>query len=193
VQVRVEASGIRRADVVIRLVLLAALGALGGSSVYWAFYLALPAIAAVLLTRDGAERYLAEDAPTFIRALRWLAGAYAYLWLLTDALPTTQEGGPVELTVQVGGTPKVDSALLRLLTSLPAVVLLAVFSMAAGVLWIVAAVVILVTGRMPEALARVLLMYIQYQFRLFAYHLSLVEAYPAFTDAPPYAPRAPAT
>jgi hypothetical protein len=175
-----------RLQVVIRLAILAALATIGCSSVYWLLYLALPALAALLVSRDGTERYLADDAPGIVRVLRWCAGAYAYLWLLTDALPTTGAGvrGPVELSVEVGGKPTASSALLRLLTSLPALLLLAVLSLAAALLWIVAAVAVLATERIPAAIADFLAMKLRYQFRLVAYHLSLVDAYPALADAP---------
>src|SRR6185503_15779715 len=104
----------RRVHVVTRAALLLALGAVGTSSLYWVLYLALPALAALVIIQKGGERALAEDAPRTVRVLRWLASAYAYLWLLTDALPTRQ-GGPVELSIEPGAPPTPTSALLRLL------------------------------------------------------------------------------
>jgi hypothetical protein len=189
VQFHVERSRMQRMQVVVRLAILAALGAVGCSSVYWLIYLALPAVAAVLVSRDGAERYLRDDAPPAARVLVWMAGAYAYLWLLTDALPGSDASDPVELAVEVGGKPTAGSALLRLITSLPALLLLAVLSMAAVPLWIVGAIAVLATERMPAALADFIAMKLRYQFRLVAYHLSLVDAYPLLVDAPlPHAP-----
>jgi len=172
----------QRIQVLIRLVLLLALGAIGCSSLYWFLYLALPAIAALLISQKGVERYFAEDAPGIARVLRWLAAAYAYLWLLTDAFPTSEAGAPVELEVETGGTPTVTSALLRLLYSVPAVLLLAVLSLAAAFLWLVGAVAILVRQRIPAAIADFLALTLCYQFRLIAYHLSLVERYPSFDE-----------
>jgi hypothetical protein len=189
VQFHAERSRMQRVQVVVRLAILAALGAIGCSSVYWLIYLALPAIAAVLVSHNGAERYLREDAPPAVRILVWLAGAYAYLWLLTDSLPGTDTNAPVGLTVEVGGEPTAGSALLRLVTSLPALLLLAVLSMAAALLWIVGAVAILATQRMPAAIADFIAMKLRYQFRLVAYHLSLVDTYPLLVDSPlPHAP-----
>jgi Domain of unknown function (DUF4389) len=184
VQFHVEPSRMLRVQVVVRLALLAALAVIGCSSVYWLLYLALPAGAALFLSRDGAERYLVEDSRGVLRVLRWLAGAYAYLWLLTDALPNADVRGPVELTVEVGGRPTVGSALLRLATSLPALVLLVALSIAASLLWIVGAIWILVTERMPPAIADFIAMKLRYQFRAVAYHLSLVEAYPSLPEEP---------
>ncbi len=180
VQLRVvPAPRLARIHVVIRLVLLAALGTIGCSSLYWLLYLALPALAALAVSQRGSERYLAEDGPRLLRALRWVAGAYAYLWLLTDEFPTTQAAGAVELEVATGGAPTPGSALLRLVYSLPALVLLAILSFAAGVLWIVAALWILVAQRTPAALADFFALVLAYQFRLVAYHLSLVDRDPS--------------
>jgi len=190
VHFHVEPSRVHRAQILVRLAILAALGAIGCSSVYWVLYLALPAIAALLLSRDADDGYLGKDAPPIVRVLRWFAGAYAYLWLLTDALPSTDPGGPVELTIEVGGKPTPSSALLRLVTSLPALLLLAILSMAAAVLWIIGAIAILATERMPAAIADFIAMKLRYQFRIVAYHLSLVDAYPVLADAPlPHAPQ----
>jgi hypothetical protein len=178
----VEPAPRKRVQVAIRLAILAALAILGCSSVYWLLYLALPVLAALLVSRDGSEGYVADDAPRVVRVLRWLAGAYAYLWLLTDAVPS--EGGAVDLSVDIGGRPTAGSALLRLITSLPALLLLAVLSMAAALLWVVGAIAILATERIPAAIADFLAMKVRYQFRLAAYHLSLVDVYPVLADSP---------
>src|SRR6185503_9947889 len=98
-----------------------AIGALGCSAIYWALYLALPAVAALLIQKKGAG-YLSEDAPRAIRVLRLFASAYGYLWLLTDVLPTAQ-GSPVDLQVTPTGEPTPSSALLRIVTSVPAILL----------------------------------------------------------------------
>ena len=179
VQLQIEHPGqTERIHVATRLAFLLAFATLGCSSVYWALYLALPAAVAVVLIRKGGERYLAEDAPRIVRVLRWLASAYAYLWLLTDVLPTA-EGSPVDLKIEVAGRPTAGSALLRLLFSLPALVLLALLSAASGILWVVGAVLILVRKQLPAAIADILTLTLRFQFQLIAYHLSLVERYPS--------------
>lgn len=171
-----------RIHVVTRVVLLAAFAALGCSGIYWFFYLALPALAAIGILRKSGERYLTEDAPRIVRVLRWFASAYGYLWLLTDFLPTA-DGSPVDLRVEVGGRPTAGSALLRLLFSLPALVVLALLSLVAGILWIVGAVFILVRERIPAVIVEFLALTLRFQFQLVAYHLSLVEAYPSLRNA----------
>jgi hypothetical protein len=189
VRFHVEPSRMDRVQVAVRLVLLAALAAVGCSSVYWALYLTLPVVAAMLVSRDGPERYLGDDAPGIVRVLRWFAGAYAYLWLLTDALPASEAGGPVELALEVGGRPTAGSALWRLVTSLPALLLLAILSMVAAVLWILGAVAILAVGRAPAWITDFISMKLRYQFRIIAYHLSLVDAYPSIAEVSlPHAP-----
>lgn len=170
-----------RVHVVTRLLLLVAIGALGCSAVYWALYLALPAMAALLIQKDG-EKYLSEDAPRAVRVLRWFASAYGYLWLLTDVLPTSH-GSPVDLQVTPTGAPTPSSALLRIVTSIPAILLVIVLSAAASLAWIVGAVTVLVTQRMPGAIADFLTMTLRVQFRLIAYHLSIVDRYPSLEQS----------
>jgi hypothetical protein len=174
-----------RVHVAVRLALLLALAAIGCSSLYWLLYLSLPALVALLISSKGPERYLAEDGPRLVRALRWLAGAYAYLWLLTDAFPTGDGDAAVQLEVETGGAPTMGSALLRLVYSLPALLLLAILSFAATILWIIGAIAILVTRRLPRAFASFFAVTLQFQFRLAAYHLSLVERYPSLAETPP--------
>jgi hypothetical protein len=128
--------------------------------------------------RKGGERYIAEDAPRILPVLRWLASAYGYLWLLTDVLPTAH-GSPIDLQIQASGRPTAPSALLRLVFSLPALVVLAVLSAASGILWVVGATLILLRKRLPDAIADVLSFTLRFQFQLVAYHLSLVERYPS--------------
>jgi hypothetical protein len=115
-----------RLHVLVRLLLLVAIGALGLGSVYWVLYLVPPLVVALLVSGSGRVRYLAESAPVVVRVMRWFAGAYAYLWLLTDTVPAGGEEGPVAFEVEIGGWPTMGSALKRLVTSLPALVLLVV-------------------------------------------------------------------
>ena len=157
------------------------LGSVCWSSVYWVLYIGLPVIAALLVLQSRDE-YLAEDAFGIVRLLRWLAAAYAYLWLLTDALPTNEAIGPVSLEIDPNGEPDGASALSRIVTSLPALMVLAVVTVLAGLIWVVGAGAILATGRLPEPVAGFLEIALRYRMRFLAYHLSLVETYPSFDD-----------
>jgi hypothetical protein len=174
----------RRIHVLLRLVLMLALGFIGFSRVWGLVYLAVPALVALAIMHRGAGRYLAEDAPRIARGLRWVAAALAYLSLLTDALPTA-EPGPVDLAIEPRGTPTAASALLRLLASLPALLLVAVLSFVAGICWVAGAVCILVAERLPAALASFLTLTLRVEMRLCAYHLSLVDAYPSLSEDVP--------
>ena len=179
VQLHVEpATQMARAQVATRLVLLVALGTLGCSSLYWLFCLAAPALAAIRISQRTPQAYLNDDGPRIGRVLNWLAGAYAYLWLLTDAFPSSEPDGPVRLELTPSGEPTPTSALLRLLTSLPAMAVLGVLSIAAGLLWPIAALVILVSRRLPRVLFDFFLFTLRSQFQFIAYHLSLVDRYP---------------
>jgi Domain of unknown function (DUF4389) len=185
VQLHVEPGArMDRTQVAVRVVLLLALGAIGCSSFYWVLYLALPAFAAVRVAQKKSDTYLLEDAPRIIRVLRWLAGAYAYLWLLTDSVPSSEPSRAVDLDVEPGGSPTSSSALLKLLTSLPAIVLLAIFGFVAGLMWPIGAILILVNRRLPAVLHDYFATTLRYQFRLAAYHLSLVDRYPSLEEVP---------
>jgi hypothetical protein len=188
-QLRVEpASQMDRMQVVIRLLLLVALGVLGCSSAYWFLYLVLPTLVAMRISQTSAQRYLTDDGPRIARVLGWLAEAYAYLWLLTDALPSGARplNAPqraVDLDVTPVGAPTPSTVLLRLVTSLPALLMLGLLSLAAGLLWPIGAIWILARRRLPGVLVDFFLMTLRGQFRLIAYHLSLVDRYPTFDDS----------
>jgi hypothetical protein len=176
-----------RIHVAIRLLFVVALGSIGCSSVYWVLYLALPAVAAALIAQEGGAQYLANEGPRLLRVLRWLAGAYGYVWLLTDATPSMEPGGPVQLELELrfGRAPTATSALLRVVYSLPALLVLAVLSMVACLLWVIGALSVLVSERVPSWVASFLEMTLRYQFRLFAYHLALTSAYPSLEGEAP--------
>jgi hypothetical protein len=171
-----------RLHVVTRAVILLALGALCSSSIYWILYLILPAVAALVVSHKGAERAMADDGTKAVHALRWLASAHAYLWLLTDTLPTTG-AGPVDLRIEKGPPPTPTSALLRLLYSIPALLLATMMMVAASILWLIGAVWILAAERMPTFIRDFLTLTLRFQFRLAAYHLSLVDRYPSLEDS----------
>jgi hypothetical protein len=171
----------RRVHVVARAVFLLALATVSVSSVVWVLYLVLPALAALLITNKGSERAVAEDGPRTIKVLRWLASANAYVWLLTDVLPTSEPAsGAVKLSIQTEGAPTPTTALLRLVYSLPALVLVAVLNALAVPFWLVGAIWILAARRIPDVVRDFLTFTLRYQFRFAAYHLSLVERYPTF-------------
>ena len=68
----------------------------------------------------------------------------------------------------------------RLLSSFPALIVLVVVSALASVLWLVGAVATLFVARLPAFVADFLGDILRYQYRLAAYHLSIVDRYPSF-------------
>ena len=183
VHFRVHSSpGMARIHVLIRLLLLMALGALGWSGLYFLAYLAVPAMVALLISQKGGPGYLTEDAPRITRALTWMAHAYAYLWLLTDSFPSSAATSVVELQIEPGPAPTMRLALLRVVYSIPALLLLALLSCVASVLWMVGAILVLVRGCLPHVIADFLELTLRYQFRLMAWHLSLVDRYPSLGE-----------
>jgi hypothetical protein len=186
VRLHVEPSRMDRFHVLIRLVLLVALATVGLSSFYWLLYLAAPVVIALIVSNDGEDYYMEQDAPRLARILRWVAGAYAYLWLLTDAMPTAEPGGTVELEIDIRGEPTLRSAFVRVVTSLPALLVVAILSLVATVFWVIGAISILAVRRVPVGVSDFIAMKLQYQFRLIAYHLSLVDEYPAVEGLPPH-------
>ncbi len=164
--------------VALRLVLLLALALIGCSSAYWFLYVALPGTAAWLIAQHGARQFLGRDSRRIVAILRFIAAAYAYLWLLTDTLPGTDGEEAIELEVDPQGAPTTGSALLRLLYSVPALLLLALLSVVGAVLWVIGAAGILAWRRLPDWIGDYMALTLRYQFRLLAYHLSIVDRYP---------------
>jgi hypothetical protein len=173
--------------VFVRLVVLLALGSAFWSSLYWILYLSLPAVAAVLLLQKGPAS-AAVGAPRIVNVLRWVARTDAYLSMLTDELPSGDGGSVVVFEVDAGGEAGVVSALLRWVTSLPALLVLAVLSCVGSVVWIIGAVAVVATEQLPEWVASFLETLLRYRMRFLAYHLSLVQAYPSLHDAPAQVP-----
>ena len=176
-----RAERVPRAEVAIRVVLVVALGIVTWSAISWILYLALPALVALVLLRKGPDTFRTQDAPRVIRVLSWLAGAEAYLAFLTNELPSTA-GGTVRLQVNVTATPTASGALVRLVSSLPALLLVAVLSAVSSLVWVVAAIVALATERTPRIVGDLFLVVLRLKYRLVAYHLSLVDRYPSLAE-----------
>jgi hypothetical protein len=179
-----------RLHVFVRLVVLLALGSAFWSSLYWVLYVSLPAVAAVLLMQKGPA-YASEDGPRIVPVLRWVAGAYAYLSMLTDELPSSRGGSMVLFEVDTSGDANALTALMRWVTSIPALLVLAVLSCMWMVVWVMGAVAVVATEQLPEWAASFLETLLRYRMRFLAYHLSLVQAYPSLHDAPAQVPTSP--
>jgi hypothetical protein len=154
------------------MVMLAAVGAPLGW-LFHALYLVLPLVAAFAGPAFG-ERYPQELGRPLVGALRWLLALYAYLGLLTDRLPVDEERLGIRFDVACSGTPSIGGALMRWVTSFPALIVIWVLGIVSTVLWLFAAVAIVARGQVPAAIyefQRSLLRRVAY---FLAHHASLV-------------------
>jgi hypothetical protein len=166
-----------RAHVFLRVALLVVVGWIGHpAGLLW---LGLPAVAAIVVSQKGGQRYLDEDGPTVTRALNWILDLVAYLALLTDHLPGRGEH-PVRLQIARSGSPTVGSVLLRILSAIPSVIVLAILTFVGGVVWVFAAIGVLVAETYPESMWRFQLGLVRWEACLLAYLASVVDRYPPF-------------
>lgn len=178
-----------RIQLLVRLLVGAALGVLGvtAGGVACALYLVLPALAAVFISARGASAYLDEVGPPLTRVLGWLIGFQAYMALAIDRLPVGRDQVELRMEVHPTGQPTVSGALLRLVTSLPAALLLAVLVAISGLLALLGMIMVLFTATQPDWLLRFQRGVVAYAGRLAGYHAALVAPYPplSFDETPP--------
>ena len=168
-----------RVQVVLRVVVVW-LAALVGIPFGWILYLGFPVLAAVLISQKDGSRYLTEDGPRVIGWLRWVVGVIAYLWMLTDRIPSSGEA-TVRFEVEPSGTPTTGSALLRILMAIPSAFILALLMFVSAIIWIIAAIWILIAETYPESLYGFQRGIVRWAARLLAYLASLVDTYPPFS------------
>ena len=171
---------LKREHVVLRVALFIVFGWLGHP--WGLLWLGLPLVAAILVSQKGGQRYLDENGPSVTRVLNWILDLAAYLALLTDELPG---GGrhAVRFQVERSGSPTVGSVLLRILWAIPSLIVLAILSFVGAIVWLLAAVSVLVDERYGEGLWRFLAGLVRWEAHLLAYLASLVDDYPPFTLA----------
>ena len=168
----------QRAHVFLRLALLIAIGWLGHP--FGLLWLGIPVVAAILVAQKGGQRYLDEDGPMAARVLTWILAVVAYLALVTDRLPTRDEQ-PVRFDVERSGSPTVGSALLRILYSIPSLIVLGILLLVGAIVWLYALVLVLANQKYPEGAWRFLSGLVRWEACLFAYLASLSDRYPPFT------------
>jgi hypothetical protein len=168
-----------RAHLVLRLVIVVALGFAHQSlmGVFVALYVLVPMLVGIFVSRPG-QGVLAEDRARLVAVLEWVLGFYAYLLLATDRFPIGSEARAVKLTVTYGSEPTLTSALMRLLTSLPQAAWLLALGVAAAFSAVVLAVHVMLGAQAPAGLTRFPRDVVVSLARFFAYHASLVDAYP---------------
>ena len=168
-----------RVQVVLRVVIIW-LAALIGIPFGWILYLGFPVLAAVLISQKDGNRYLAEDSPRVTRWLGWVMAVSAYIGLLTDKLPASGEA-TVHFQIETSGTPSPGSALLRILKAIPSALVLALLMFVSAIVWVIAAVWILIGETYPESLYGFQRGVVRWLARLLAYLASLVDYYPPFS------------
>lgn len=189
-----------KAQVVLRILIVIVLSFLQiGNIVFGGAYLILPVAAAVLVSQKGADGYLAEAESGPVKWLRYLLGFYAYMALATDKIPTSNPEEVVNLQVQPNGSPTVGSALLRIILGIPHAIVLGLLGIVFAIVWLIAAISILISGAYPEWASSYIRGYLRWTARFMAYMASLVDEYPPFSfsengggPAMPAAPAQPA-
>jgi len=186
-----------RINLLVRVLAFIAIGVLGLSfgSVFLFAYLAFPVIAAIRLSgaRDPGA-YLHQDGPRVVAALRWLAAVSAWAGLTAERLPSRSPSETVtvelEETSHLPATP--SSAIWRVIAGIPSALVLALLGCLGGLVWLWAALSILVAERVGPAAFNYLAGLQRWSIRLLAYQASLVDEYPpfSFSDAAPVLPAA---
>ncbi|TMB98902.1 MAG: DUF4389 domain-containing protein [Chloroflexi bacterium] len=171
-----------RPQVVLRVLVIVVLSMLAGA-IGWVFglvYLAVPVIAAILISQRGGDRYIAEQAPRVTNWLRWYLAIYSYVSILTDRFTTEDPASVITFDIRPGGSPTVGSALLRLIYSIPSALAVALLGIIGAIIWIIAVISILINENYSQGLYDFQLGIMRWHARLLGYHASLVERYPPF-------------
>jgi hypothetical protein len=171
-----------RAQVVLRSLIIIVLAVLGGTIgwLHGIVYLAVPIVAAILISQRGAADYLKQRGGGLTNVIRWYLALYAYLILLSDRFPSEMPEETVTFDVTPQGSPSVGSALLRLIVSIPSAFVLAILGLVGFVILVIAAVSVLIKETYSEDLYNFQLGIMRWQARLLGYHASLVDQYPPF-------------
>jgi hypothetical protein len=140
----------------------------------------IPLLIAIWVAQKGGEKYLAEDGPKVKGWLHWFIGLAAYVYVLTDKFPSSAEESGVTFDVQFSGKPTLGSALLRIIFSIPSLIVLSVLAWVGAVIWLIASIMILIQGTYPEGLYDFNRGVVRWEARLLGYHASLVDPYPPF-------------
>jgi Domain of unknown function (DUF4389) len=123
--------------------------------------------------------------------LRWLTRVYAYVFLLTDQYPPfslDDADYPVRVAVMPGQLNRL-AVLFRIFLLIPCgiiqgIVAYGAFTIVQFVSWLI----VLVSGRMPDALYQALAAALRYQIRTLGFALMLTSAYPAGLFGDPEVP-----
>lgn len=173
-----------RLQLLIRVLAFIVLGIVGLSLglVFMAAYLGLPLFAAARLSgRPEPGSYLDEDGPRLTRLLSWFAAVYSWFGLVSVRLPDRTPGEVVRVEIERGGQPTTASALWRLLLGLPSALALWLLSLIGCLVWLWAAITILLHERVGGGAFDFLAGLQRWAVRLLAYQASLIDEYPPFS------------
>jgi hypothetical protein len=120
--------------------------------------------------------------------MRWYARVYGYVFLLTDVYPPfaleDEPGYPVRLAVTQESLNRL-AVLFRIILAIPASIVATAAIAGATLVSIVAWIVTLITGKLPDSLHLAFTAALRYYFRYYCYWLLLTPTYPGglFGDA----------
>jgi hypothetical protein len=143
-------------------------------------YLAAPVYGALQISQKGASQYFAESEQNITRWYRWLAGAFSYLYLLTDTFPTDEKPSPVRFNVTPQGEPTPGGVLLRIITAIPHAIVLGIIGWIAGILLIVAAIMVLIQEKYAQGIFDFIKADLRWNARMYVYLAGLAQEYPPF-------------
>lgn len=172
-----------RLQLLLRLIAFCAIGALGLSfgAVFVAAYVALPAFAAARISAEGGARYVERDGPRVIAALRWFAAVSAWAGLIAEEPPMSSPEETVHFAIEGRPMGTAGSAVWRLVTGLPSAFVLAILCWFGVLVWMWAALTVLISERVGERAFLYLVGLQRWSIRLLAYQASLVDEYPPFS------------
>jgi Domain of unknown function (DUF4389) len=186
-----------RRQLLLRVFAFCLLGLLGLSfgAVLFAAYVLLPAFATGRLASGRTvETYAREDGASVLRALHWLAAVSAWAGLTADRLPSSSPAETVglELSSAPPASSSPGAALWRLISGLPSAFALTVMCWVGTLVWLWAAISVLLFGRVGRGAFDYLVGLQRWSLRLLAYQAYLVAEYPPFTfdDSLPALPAA---
>jgi hypothetical protein len=184
-----------RAQLLVRIVAFFVLGFVGISfgTVFCLAYVALPVYAAVRLGIVDPDTYAEKDGRRITRMLHWFAAICAWAGLTAERLPAKSPDEIVELAITTTGRPTSMTALGRLITGIPSAFVLAILGIFGGLVWLWAAITILVHEQVGETAFHFLAGLQRWSVRLLAYQGVLVEEYPPFSFEDAELPAARAT
>ncbi len=168
-----------RVQVVIRVLILIVLSVITVASwIHGALYLAIPVVAAIMISQKGARKYLDESEQNMTLWLRYIISFYSYMALLTDKLPNQE--GAVRFDVEPQGEPTAGNVLLRIILAIPSAIVLAILGFVGAILGLIAVIMILIQESYPEGIFNFLRGCMRWESRLLAYMAGLVQDYPPF-------------